>query len=189
MSIKAAQQVSNESFRAAVCIVGAGIAGITLTCEDPAHTDVYRWPSVVSPSLASPIRTGYRAYTWIGGCATRTSKAPAEASCWCAMWCSPRPVAGWSSTRSGCASASGVRRRWVDITLARRVLRRLHSKAWSMATAPCSNCRIYPWSAPRYSHQRSCQSHIDHRGLGSAAGGASALAVAACYGLGACLDR
>ena len=33
MSIKAAQQVSDESLRAAVCIVGAGAAGITLACE------------------------------------------------------------------------------------------------------------------------------------------------------------
>jgi choline dehydrogenase-like flavoprotein len=89
MSIKAAQQVSDESLRAAVCIVGAGAAGITLACEfdgsglavilleaggfkeDPALSDVYRG-SVVAPHPASTefrrIRFGGTTNIWGGRC-------------------------------------------------------------------------------------------------------------------------
>jgi choline dehydrogenase-like flavoprotein len=89
MGIKVAQQVSDESLRAAVCIVGAGVAGITLACEfdgsglavilleaggfkeDPAQSDIYRG-SVVAPHPASTefrrIRFGGTTGVWGGRC-------------------------------------------------------------------------------------------------------------------------
>ena len=88
MGIKAAQQVSDESLRAAVCIVGAGAAGITLACEfdgsglavilletggfkeDPAHNDIY---DMVASDRAwtgfRRIRFGGTTNIWGGRCA------------------------------------------------------------------------------------------------------------------------